>query len=249
MPSTACERPSTTDPSIPTNIELVKINVTNSLRLRNAPNGPTTVGWVYKDEIVTRLVKGTEKVGGTYWDYVMKSDGTKGYAARETYDTESTYKLYLVPIETEKPAEPEVPDKPSDSGTTTIIKNDKVKIDTVSNEVTTVPNATVKDFSDLIGKDVVVKNTKGEILTSDAKLSTGCVIDDIYMVVVLGDVNGDGEIDTGDTYFLKLVVLGQKVLDKQFAKKASDVNQDGEIDTGDTYLLKKQVLSLSNINL
>ena len=101
----------------------------------------------------------------------------------------------------------------------------------------------------MIGKDVVVKNTKGEILTSDAKLSTGCVIDDIYMVVVLGDVNGDGEIDTGDTYFLKLVVLGQKVLDKQFAKKASDVNQDGEIDTGDTYLLKKQVLSLSNINL
>ena len=249
MPQTACSRPATTDSQTPTNTELVKINVTNSLRLRNAPNGPTTVGWVYKDEIVTRLVKGTEKVGGTYWDYVMKSDGTKGYAARETYDTESTYKLYLVPIETEKPAEPEVPDKPSDSGTTTIIKNDKVKIDTVSNEVTTVPNANVKDFSDLIGKDVVVKNAKGEILTSDAKLSTGCVIDDIYMVVVLGDVNGDGEIDTGDTYFLKLVVLGQKVLDKQFAKKASDVNQDGEIDTGDTYLLKKQVLSLSNINL
>lgn len=112
MPSTACSRPSTTDSNIPTTSELVKVNVTNSLRLRNAPNGSTTVAWVYKDEIVTRLIKATEKVNGVYWDYVMKSDGTKGYAARETYDYESTYKLYLVPIEQDKPVvpvEPEIP--------------------------------------------------------------------------------------------------------------------------------------------
>ena len=52
----------------------------------------------------------TEKVDGTYWDYVMTSNGTKGYAARETYESESTYKLYLVPV--------------IDAS----IKNDKVKI-------------------------------------------------------------------------------------------------------------------------
>lgn len=62
-------------------------------------------------------------------------------------------------------------------------------------------------------------------------------------------VNGDGEVDTGDTFLLKLVVLGQRTLDEKYFKQASDVNGDGEIDTGDTFLLKKQVLQISNITL
>ena len=51
MPTSACKRPSTTGSSSeenPTTTDLVKVNVTNSLRLRNAPNGSSTVGWVYK---------------------------------------------------------------------------------------------------------------------------------------------------------------------------------------------------------
>lgn len=63
MPSSACKRPATSNsPSEPpTSSELVRVNVTNSLRLRNAPNGGITVGWIYKDEIVTRLEKATTK--------------------------------------------------------------------------------------------------------------------------------------------------------------------------------------------
>ena len=254
MPAKACVRPSTTaDDIIPSVTELVKVNVTNSLRLRNDPNGANTVGWVYKDEVVTRLEKATEKVDGTYWDYVMKADGTKGFAARETYEDEATYKLYLVPIEQDKPVAPEIEkpdsDETGESASTTIIKNDKIKIDTETNEITTIPNATVKDLIELMGENTVVKNSKGEALTEDSKIATGCVINDSYIVSVLGDINGDGEIDTGDTYFLKLAVLGQKQLEKECFKKASDVNQDGEIDTGDTFLLKKQVLKMSNITL
>ncbi len=248
MPQIACSRPATTDSQTPTNTELVKVNVNNSLRLRNAPNGSTTVGWVYKDEIVTRLVKGAEKVGGTYWDYVMKADGTKGYAARETYDTESTYKLYLVPIEQEKPVEPEIPNDSGDSGTTTVIKNDKVKIDTVSNEVITVPNATVKDFVDLIGKDVVAKNSKGEILALDAKLATGCVIDDTYTVAVLGDVNGDGEITAGDYVNVKNYIMGTVTISEN-NKLGADVNQDGKITAGDYVVIKNYIMGSSTIGI
>lgn len=246
MPSSASSRPSTTSsPSTPTTTDLVKVNVTNSLYLRSEPKkSATTVGSVYKNEIVTRLIKATDKVDGTYWDYVMKADGTKGYAARQTYDSESTYKLYLVPVNQETPS---VPEQPEDNDN--IIKNDKVKVDTESNQVSTVPGATVKDFANLIGKDVVAKNAKGQVLASDAKLATGCVINDIYTVAVLGDVNGDGEIDTGDTFLLKLVVLGQRTLDAKCFKLASDVNGDGSTDTGDTFLLKKQVLQISNITL
>lgn len=252
MPTEASARPSTTSTTTPITSELVKVNVNKSLRLRNAPNGPETVGWIYKDEIVTRLVKATEKENGTYWDYVMKSDGTKGYAARETYDDESEYKLYLVPIENQEPEEPEKPKNPeedSNSDTTTIIKNDKVKIDTSSNEIVTIPNATVKDVVSLMGENTVIKNANGEVLTADIKLATGCIINDSYIVSVLGDVNGDGEVDTGDTFLLKLVILGQRVLSDKSIINASDVNNDGAIDTGDTFLLKKQVLNISNITL
>lgn len=250
MPSSAAARPSSTsspsnpsDPSTPTISDMVRVNVTGSLYLRNAPGKDAEkIAKVYKDEVITRLSKATEKVDGTYWDYVMKADGTKGYAARETYDTEDTYKLYLVPIN-EEPSTPDVPDDEA------VVKNDKVKINTATNDVFTVPGATVQDFANLVGKEVSAKNLNGEALNSDSKLSTGCVIDDKYTVAVLGDVNGDGEVDTGDTFLLKLVVLGQRTLDEKYFKQASDVNGDGEIDTGDTFLLKKQVLQISNITL
>ena len=247
MPTTASPRPSTTSTNVPTNTDLVKVNVTGTLYLRDKPGKNTNkIGSVSKNEIITRLEKATAKVNGTYWDYVMKADGTKGYAARETYENESTYKLYLVPLNPEIPTNPE---PPTDGDDTTIIKNDKVKVDTKNNEVSTVPGATVKDFADLIGGNVVVKNANGEVLASDSKLATGCVINDVYTVAVLGDVNGDGEVDTGDTYLLKLAVLGNRALDGECIKKSADVNQDGEIDTGDTFLLKKQVLDISKITL
>ena len=97
MPTSVCSRPSTTVTST-TNLDTVKVNVNSSIRLRDSANGSTTVGWLYKDEIVTRIEKATSKVGGTYWDKVQKSNGTIGYVARETYENESEYKLYLVPL-------------------------------------------------------------------------------------------------------------------------------------------------------
>lgn len=100
MPSIACPRPSTTTTDTTISTDLVKINVNNTLSLREQPGKNSTKLSVslYKDEIVTRLEKATTKIDGTYWDYVMKADGTKGYAARETYEGESEYKLYLVSL-------------------------------------------------------------------------------------------------------------------------------------------------------
>lgn len=238
MPSSASARPSTTSSSnTPTTTDLVKVNVTNSLYLRSEPSKTATkIGSIYKDEIVTRLIKATDKVDGTYWDYVMKSDGTKGYAARQTYDSESTYKLYLVPVNQETPS---VPEQPEDNNN--IIKNDKVKVDTESNQVSTVPGATVKDFANLIGKDVVAKNANGQVLSSDAKLATGCVINDTYTVAVLGDVNGDGEINSGDLFYTQKYLL-KKLQFNECTREACDVNKDGEINSGDLFYIQKYLL-------
>lgn len=97
MPQAVSNIPDTNGTSS-NSIDIVKVNVEESLRMRNSPNGNTTVGWLYKNEIVTRLEKATSKINGTYWDKIQKSNGVNGYVARETYENESKYKLYLVPI-------------------------------------------------------------------------------------------------------------------------------------------------------
>ena len=81
--------------------DLVKVNVTDRLRLRNAPSGAQTLGWVNGGEIIIRVEQALTKVNGTYWDKVITNSGVAGYIARETYENAAEYKLYLVPVEEE----------------------------------------------------------------------------------------------------------------------------------------------------
>lgn len=240
MPATACSRPSITSTNTTINTDLVRVNVNGSLYLRDQPKKDANkIGSIYKDEIVTRLEKATEKVDGTYWDYVMTSSGIKGYAARETYESESTYKLYLVPVNSEAS---------EDDETDTIIASDKVKVDMQTNVATTIPGATVKELIDLLGKEAIVKNKNGEVLSSDSKLATGCVIDDTYTVVVLGDVNGDGEVKSTDYMAIKNVIMGTKELSDS-EKTAADVNNDGNIKSTDYMKIKNYIMGSTEIKL
>lgn len=97
MPEQPVTRPDGSEQDSTTS-DLVKVNVESSLKIRKTPEDSTAIGWLWKDEIATRLEKATTKINGTYWDKIKKSDGTVGYAARETFDYESNYKLYLVPV-------------------------------------------------------------------------------------------------------------------------------------------------------
>ena len=243
MPQAASPRPSTTSSDVITEeIELVKVNVSTSLRIRNQPNGEDTVGWVYKDEIVTRLVKATEKVGGTYWDYVLKGDGTKGYSARETFEGADTYKLYLVPITTDEADASDIEDQ------TNIVKGENIKINTESNEITIAPNATISELANLISTEVVVKNKDGEVLAPDAKLGTGCTINDTYTVSVLGDVNGDGEIDARDSLRILKYAVGTYEIKDVFSISA-DLNKDGIIDARDSLRVLKYSVETYKIEI
>lgn len=102
MPSNKCLRPSITDTNanvttiIPEQ-KLYKINSSDKLRIRIDPRGDT-IDWISPREIVTLIEKTSEKINGTYWDKIQTATGLKGYIARETYEYETTYKLYLVPI-------------------------------------------------------------------------------------------------------------------------------------------------------
>ena len=189
MPETACARPDGSEGAT-VNSDLVRVNVTSSLRMRNEPNGSETVGWVYANEIVTRLEKATTKVGGTYWDKIMKSNGTIGYTARETYDNESPYKLYLVPIvdtgnsgnndNTGDTGGTQNPENPSDSGSGTTLKNGDVNKD---------GKITASDY-------VLIKNSILGTTTLDDEAKSAA------------DVNKDGNVTASDYVLVKNYILG-----------------------------------------
>lgn len=264
MPSDACSRPDTNGSSS-SDIDVVRVNVDETLRIRNNPNGTETVGWLYKNEIVTRLEKATSKVNGTYWDKIRKSNGVIGYAARETYENEKQYKLYLVPINENNNSgdngnnngnnnggNNDNNNNGGNSGNTTNEGKDtaKVKFDRTNNIITVVPNAIANDILEAFGGTAKITKVDGSFLNGPSdSMATGFIVEDKYTVVKKGDCNGDGEVDTGDTYYLKCVVLNIKKFENKYYEKAADVNGDGSLDTGDTYILKKQVLGLSNIGL
>lgn len=264
MPSDACSRPDTNGSSS-SDIDVVRVNVDETLRIRNNPNGTKTVGWLYKNEIVTRLEKATSKVNGTYWDKIRKSNGVIGYVARETYENEKQYKLYLVPINENNNSgdngnnngnnnggNNDNNNNGGNSGNTTNEGKDtaKVKFDRTNNIITVVPNAIANDILEAFGGTAKITKADGSFLNGPSdSMATGFIVEDKYTVVKKGDCNGDGEVDTGDTYYLKCVVLNIKKFENKYYEQAADVNGDGSLDTGDTYILKKQVLGLSNIGL
>lgn len=99
--------------------------------------------------------------------------------------------------------------------------------------------------------DAIIKVDGNAITDGKKMIPTGASIGiegKEYNVIKLGDVNGDGYVDTGDTFLEKQVVMNVKSLTGIY-KIAGDVNGDNFIDTGDTFILKKQVMNIENIIL
>jgi hypothetical protein len=71
---------------------------------------------------------------------------------------------------------------------------------------------------------------------------TASVVDDsnepvtVLEVVVKGDVNGDGEVNSFDSAIIRSIIIGTKALDGAYAS-AADVNNDNAIDTLDSILV------------
>ena len=258
MPKSACERPATTtSDNITLTTDLVKVNVKESLRMRNEPNGTETVGWVYAGEIVTRLEKATEKIAGTYWDKVMKSNGITGYCARETYDDEESYKLYLqditgpnsgidVDIDIDIGLDIGIDIGIEDDIVDIITSTEKGKFDEHENIITIVPKATVSDIAEMFEGSVEVKKLDGSVLAHSDSAPTGSVINDKYTVIKMGDVNGDGEINSGDLFYTQKYLLKKNEFD-DCTKKACDVNKDKEINSGDLFYIQKYLLNKTEL--
>ncbi len=254
MPNTACARPNTDNnetPEIDSN--LVKCNANPSLRLRDNPNGTYIGEKIYLNEVVTVIEKATEKVAGTYWDFVRKSNGVEGYAARSTSDDEPVYKLYLVPVKEDNGKDtpdnptPDVPENPDDENKE-IVENEKIRTNNTTNEITSIPNSTITDLKELLGAEIVVKNSNGEVVSDESNLATGYVVNDKYTISVLGDVSGDGVVDARDSLRILKYAVGTYELNNEYAKSA-DLNKDGIIDARDSLRILKYAVDTYKIEL
>ena len=175
MPSTACSRPNGNSDATVSG-DIVKVNSTTGLNLRNAPAG-SVIGAVSSGEIVTRIEKATSKVSGTYWDKIRRANGEEGYVARETYDYESQYKLYLLPLGDDGNSGNNNTDN-GNTGNTTVNKGD------VNGDGQVSPGDYV-----LIKNNILGANTFNEVQKKAA------------------DVNEDGQITPGDYVLVKNNIL------------------------------------------
>lgn len=249
MPSQPVPRPDGSNrPS--TTSDLVKVNVDSSLKIRRTPEDSTAIGWLWKDEIVTRLEKATTKINGTYWDKIRKSDGTEGYTARETFDYESKYKLYLVPVnEGQENGNTGNNGNTSGDSSNTPQKTVNVKINEEQKTVIVKPDTVVKDIINAFGDSAKIVKADGSSLENEnTSIGTGYIINDKYTVVKKGDANGDAKIDTADLLAVQKHLLSINILQNDKFSSA-DANSDGKIDTADLLTIQKKLLNISDIQI
>ena len=133
-------------------------------------------------------------------------------------------KIYLV-VEKVNPGTPETPDEPETPET---LKTENKKV---------TPTMTIKDIAGgtLTG---TIFGTGAVVTTAEYK----------YTIIMLGDVNGDGNVTPADYVKVKNHIMGTSVL-SNVNKSAADVNGDGQITPADYVKIKNHIMSVSQISL
>ena len=116
-------------------------------------------------------------------------------------------------------------------------------------------NTTVEFFLNLIANpaNVSIKNAKGEsktkglVCTGDiVEVATNGRVTASFVIIIKGDVNGDGKASATDYLLVKRYVLGTFKLAGD-GLKAADINTDGKVQATDYLLLKRYVLGTFRI--
>lgn len=192
-----------------------------AVRIRSNPTTSASVLGTMNtlDEVVAVTARKCANANGHDWDKVKTASGIVGYIASE----------YLSPCENAKNA---------------IIEGNNVKA---------IPNITAKTMASELGITSYEITKNGTKISQSDRIGTGYKLKDIknnkeYTLVVLGDTNGDAEINSGDLLRLKKYLLGtSKPTDAE--KKAMNTNGDAEINSGDLLKLKKYLLGNSELSI
>lgn len=119
-------------------------------------------------------------------------------------------------------------------------------------------NNTVKDLINKIqtNYNIEIYNSKGEKLSDEARVGSGCTIrifDDNnnkiieFAIILYGDVNGDGKINSVDLLVLQRHILEIQKLEGIFLK-AGNINKNGKKPSSvDSLLIQRHILELKII--
>ena len=205
----------------------VKTSSGNGVNVRASKSTSSSrVTGIDEGGLVTVLEKGTKLENGYYWDYITAPDGIKGYVA------DNLLKKLIEDINDEP--EPTVPDTPNPPAT-----SDAFKIDTTKNEIKMIPSADYNTFKSVYN-DVEITRPDGTIIT-EGLVGTGYKIKTggkTYTAIKLGDVNGDGTVDTVDRAMIKRFINNTYTLEGN-NRTAGDINLDNTVDTVDRAMIKR----------
>lgn len=113
----------------------------------------------------------------------------------------------------------------------------------------TVKNLTVETAKTLFEGNITVTDKKGNVLPDNSLIGTGCVISDgenSYTVVIKGDVNGDGEINSVDYLMTKRIFLGTYSPDA-FQNRAASITDSVSPNSFDYLKIKRHFLGTYDI--
>ena len=230
MPN-VCNLPTTMDPS---SSNSYYVNGTG-VSLRSEPTTSSSkIATLSKNEVVKVIEFNKGSSDGYDWAYIERSDGTKGYVAN----------CYIVSNGGNGPSGGN--DTPNQSNSIAKIEN---------TYIITVPDKTLSEIAKEVSiNSYEVKDKNGKVIDINQNVSTTYVLNNkstnkYYKIAVLGDVNGDGAINSGDLFAIKAHLIGTKTITEDEIKISADANRDGAINSGDLFAIKAHLIGSKNISL
>ena len=218
----------------PNKVDQLRIICTDGLTVRKSPStSASALASLYKGAVVTRIEKNVESTNKNYiWDKIITSSGITGYIATRDIKNNEDWAEVI---------------GNGGSDTSTGIKGNGFK--TSGTNIICQPKVTVANIK-AVAKDAIIK--KGDTVIADtANVGTGYTLTSdgkTYTIVVLGDVNGDGNIKATDYMKIKNYIMNASTL-SDAEKKAADVNGDGNIKATDYMKIKNYIMGTSSITL
>lgn len=229
MPSTLAKNPNINSNDFISDNTQVCCNATNV----NIRTGPSTsyeiITTVSNPEKMTRIEKGVQS--DEKWDKVMLESGIEGYIF-QTYVSECNIEIDIVfdnPLKV-------------DGLQITGIEDNKNNVSDIINKITT-------NF------EIEIVNNKNEILNQDDLVGTGSKIRikengkilKEYTIIIFGDSNGDGKINSVDLLMIQRHILEIEQFGEIY-KYASCVRKNGQKPTSvDLLLIQRHILGLQTI--
>ena len=214
--------------------ETFTIKAEGGLFLRSAPSMDESnkIRLLADGCTVTRIGTYTENgleamADGHYWDYIITADGAKGYVARD----------YLRDMNGNVPG--------------SYIKSE-IDIDKEKRQINVTPTTTIEEIKNKLGNDINITRADGTSVDSNI-LKTGDIITisgEKYNLIKLGDVQGDGTINSADLLNVQKHLLDiSKFENDSPYYKAADANLDGTINSADLLTIQKYLLGIGNIDI